>query len=152
MSRSRTVLLGILVAALLSACSLLAGPDDEQDEAAGRRFDPAVSLTDAGAALAASAGTEVSTALRGDGHGRSATGSVRGTVVADLPIGADSDIVHLRYFAGLPDFDAGARLGDVTVDGTRRGPGSTPRSSPCRCRTATGSASRWRFRSPTPSA
>jgi hypothetical protein len=118
MTTLRTALLGVLVAALLSACSLLAGPDDEQDEAAGRRFDPAVSLTDAGAVLAASAGLEES-APRYEVTATvdPATGSVQGTVVADLPIGADSDTVHLRYFAGLPDFDADAVLGDVTVDG-----------------------------------
>jgi peptidase M1-like protein len=118
MTKARTVLLGVLLATLLSACSLLADPDDAYDEPDGRGFDPAVSLTDEGAALAASAGLDES-APRYDVTATvdPDTGSVQGTVAADLPVGADVDVVHLRYFAGLPDFDAGARLGDVTVDG-----------------------------------
>ena len=105
------------MAVLVSGCSLLAGPDEEYD-ATGLGFDPSVSLTDAGVSMAGSTNLQES-APRYDVVATvdPSTGSVKGTVEADLPVGAGVDQVQLRYFAGLPDFDAGAELGGVTVDG-----------------------------------
>jgi hypothetical protein len=106
----------IVLAAVMTGCSLLADPDEEYD-ATGRSFVPSVSLTEAGVSLAGHADLEES-APRYDVVATvdPGTGSVKGTVQADLPVGTDIDVVHLRYFAGLPDFKADARLGVVTVD------------------------------------
>ena len=116
MTRIRSAVAVIVMAALMTGCSLLADPGEEYD-ATGREFDPSVSLTEAGMSLAGAADLEES-APRYDVVATvdPGTGSVTGTVKADLPVGADVDAVHLRYFAGLPDFDADAKLGDVTVD------------------------------------
>jgi hypothetical protein len=116
MTAPRTLLVGLLLGTLVTGCSWLAQPDEEHEESAGA-FDPAVSMTADGAALAGSAGLAGS-APRYDVAATvdPATGSVKGTVEADLPVGADVEVVHLRYFAGLPDFEADAKLGSVTVD------------------------------------
>ena len=45
------------------------------------------------------------------------SGAVEGTVEATLPVGPEVFEVHLRYFAGLPDFEAQAEVGPVAVDG-----------------------------------
>jgi hypothetical protein len=116
MSTNRSWAVGLLVGALLSGCSWLAEPDDEYDTSL--MLDPAVSLTEDGVRLAESAGLAES-APRYDVAATvdPAAGSVEGTVEADLPVGADTDELHLRYFAGLPDLEAHASVGDVTVDG-----------------------------------
>jgi hypothetical protein len=106
-----------LAVTLLSSCSLLAGEGEETPDAL-EPLDPAVSLTAAGVALAERAGLD-ETAPRYDvtGSVEPAEGEVRGTVEARLPVGADADSVTLRYFAGLPAFEADPTLGEVTVDG-----------------------------------
>jgi hypothetical protein len=117
MRAPRTVVAGLVVALAATGCSWAGGAS--QEEAADPfAFDPAVSLTPAGADLAAGAALEA-TAPRYDVTGQvaPATGKVTGTVRARLHPGADVDAVTLRYFAGLPDFDAGAAVGDVRVDG-----------------------------------
>ncbi len=45
------------------------------------------------------------------------SGAVVGTVEATLPVRPEVFEVHLRYFAGLPDFEAQAEVGPVAVDG-----------------------------------
>lgn len=122
MSRNRSaaaVLVGALLAAaiaLVSGCSLLEDPGEQYD-ATGQGFDPSVSLTDAGVALAEAADLESAPRYDVVAMVDPSTGSVKGTVEADLPVGTDAGAVQLRYFAGLPDFEAGAELGEVTVDG-----------------------------------
>ena len=117
MTTTRNVLGGLLAGALLlSGCSWLAGPDEEYD-AGGQTFDPEVSLTEGGVDLAARAGLAEAPRYDVVASADPASGSIRGTVEADLPVGEDAESVALRYFAGLPDFDANATVGEVTVDG-----------------------------------
>jgi hypothetical protein len=115
--RNRAAAAVLVALVLVSGCSLLEDPEEE-DDATGRRFDPSLSLTDAGVALAEAAHLETA-APHYDVVATvdPSTGSVKGTVEADLPVGTDAEAVNLRYFAGLPDFDAEADLGEVTVDG-----------------------------------
>ncbi len=114
MTAPRALVLG-LVGILLTGCSLFAEPDEYGEPT--DHFDPSVSMTGAGADLAASAGLDdKAPRYEVEASVDPATGKVRGTVTADLPVGAGAEEAHLRYFAGLPDFSAGARLGEVTVD------------------------------------
>ncbi len=119
MRTPRTAVAGLVVAVVATGCSWLGGA--EQGPADGGDpfgFEPAVSLTPSGVALAADSGLEPD-APRYDVQARVSpgTGKVRGTVRARLHPGPDADAVTLRYFAGLPDFEADAAVGSVTVDG-----------------------------------
>lgn len=118
MNLARRLAAGVVAGALLTSCTLLADEPREEDADSPAKFAPSVSLTDAGVALAEAADLEAA-APRYDvtADVDPDAGTVKGTVKADLPVGADAGQVQLRYFAGLPDFDAGAELGEVTVDG-----------------------------------
>ncbi|MGZ5416339.1 MAG: M1 family aminopeptidase [Nocardioides sp.] len=117
MTMTRTALAGILACALVSGCSWLAGPEEEYADR-GLVLDPQVSLTEDGIDLVAAAGLD-EFAPRYDltASVDPETGVVKGTVEADLPVGEDDESLTLRYFAGLPDFEAAASVGEVTVDG-----------------------------------
>ncbi len=117
MTMTRNALAGILACALVSGCSWLAGPEEEYADR-GLVFDPQVSLTADGTDLVTAAGLD-DLAPRYDltASVDPETGSVEGTVEADLPVDEDDGSIALRYFAGLPDFDAAASVGEVTVDG-----------------------------------
>ena len=112
----RALTAGLLVAVLASGCSLLDGGAgvDPADEAA---FDPSVSMTAAGEELAASSGlAETAPTYDVEAAVDPAEGAVSGTLRASLPVG-DADEVLLRYFAGVPDFEADAQIGQAEVDG-----------------------------------
>ena len=117
MTMTRNVLAGILACALVSGCSWLAGPEEEYADR-GLVFNPEVSLTEGGFDLVTAAGLD-ELAPRYDltASVDPETGAVKGTVEADLPVGEDDESLTLRYFAGLPDFEAAATVGGVTVDG-----------------------------------
>ncbi len=105
---------GLALAVLVSGCSLLGGGDDETRTP---DWDPQLSLTAAGADLARTAGlADAAPTYDVVAEVRPATGSVSGTVRAEIPAGG-ADELHLRYFAGLPDLDAAAEVGEVVVDG-----------------------------------
>ena len=106
----------LLASSLASGCSLLGG--DDTASSGTPEWDPAVSLTDAGARLAASAGLADAPTYDVVAGVVPGTGRVDGTVRLDLPVGDADDEVLLRYFPGLPDFEAEAEVGDVEVDGT----------------------------------
>lgn len=112
---SRTAALVLASCLVLSGCSLLGG-EDETESAAPVRVDPLTSMTEAGVRLA---GQSLEDAPRYDVRAdvAPATGRVRGTVRAELPVGTAARVAELRYFAGVPDFGIDARLGQVTVDG-----------------------------------
>ncbi|MGI8899941.1 MAG: M1 family aminopeptidase [Nocardioides sp.] len=75
-------------------------------------------MTPAGVDLVSAAGvTGTAPVYLVTGQVDPASGAVEGTVEATLPVGAQTSRVHLRYFAGLPDFEAQAVVGPVTVDG-----------------------------------
>lgn len=116
MTRTAHALVAALaLAVLVSGCSLLGGGD----EARTPDWDPQRSLTAAGAGLAGAAGlADVAPTYDVEADVRPATGSVSGTVRAEIPAGA-VDALHLRYFAGLPDLEAAAGVGEVVVDGER---------------------------------
>jgi len=107
----------LLVSSLVTGCSLLG---DRADQASGTtRWDPSVSLTTAGEDLARSAGLEADAPTYDvEADVDPGTGEVSGTVRGAFPVGEAGELL-LRYFAGVPDFEADARLGDVTVDGTQ---------------------------------
>jgi hypothetical protein len=103
----------LLAATLASGCSLIG---DARDGTGATEWDPAVSLTGSGQELAASAGLADSAPTYDvDADVEPTTGKVSGTVRAEVPVGGDE--VLMRYFAGLPDFEADASVGEVTVDG-----------------------------------
>jgi len=108
----RSAALALVSCLVLSGCSLLA--DDEDDRPV--RIDPLTSMTEAGVRLA---GQALEGAPRYDVRAdvAPATGRVRGTVRAELPVGTGQREAELRYFAGVPDFEIDARLGQVLVDG-----------------------------------
>lgn len=110
---SRTAALALVSCLVLSGCSLLSGEDADDDQV---RIDPLTSMTEAGARLA---GRALADAPRYDVRAdvAPATGRVRGTVRAELPVGPATRTAELRYFAGVPDFEIAARLGRVLVDG-----------------------------------
>jgi hypothetical protein len=105
----------LLVSSLVTGCSWLG---DGAEQASGTtRWDPSVSLTAAGEDLARSAGLgDDAPTYDVDADVDPGTGEVSGTVRGTFPV-ADGGELLLRYFAGVPDFGADARLGDVTVDG-----------------------------------
>ncbi|MGN6576732.1 MAG: hypothetical protein ACTHKG_13690, partial [Nocardioides sp.] len=115
----RAVVAGLVVALAATSCSWLGTA--QEDEAHGGdpfAFDPAVSMTPAGVALAEGAGVEDDAPRYGvTARVAPGTGKVSGTVRARLHPGPDTDAVTMRYFAGMPDFEADAAVGDVTVDG-----------------------------------
>lgn len=136
---ARTVLAGLLLAACLTACT-----DDEPDRAGGTPtptpsasttaaappaptptsaaspapLDPAVSMTDAGAALYAVSEPQEEPRPRYDVAAtvEPADGRVRGELTAVLPVG-DDEGATFRFFAGLPELEASPVVGDVEVDG-----------------------------------
>jgi hypothetical protein len=119
MRAPRAAVVGLVVALTATGCSWLGSAREDEDEAGDPfAFDPAVSMTSDGAALARDAMLEQD-APRYDVTAQVApgTGKVSGTVLARLHPGADADAVTLRYFAGMPDFEADAAVGEVTVDG-----------------------------------
>ena len=119
MRAPRTAVAGLVLALAAAGCSWLgAGPEDAETGSDPFAFDPATSLTPSGVSLAADAGLE-DHAPRYDVQARVSpgTGKVQGTVRARLRPGPEADAVTLRYFAGLPDFEADAAVGAVTVDG-----------------------------------
>ncbi len=119
MRAPRTAVAALAVAVMATGCSFLgASEEDVADGGDPFAFDPAVSLTTSGVALAAGTGLKQD-APRYDVRARVSpgTGTVRGTVRARLHPGPDADAVTLRYFAGLPDFEADAAVGSVTVGG-----------------------------------
>ena len=106
----------LLVSSLVTGCSLLG--DDAEPTAGTTGWDPSVSLTAAGEDLARSAGlADDAPTYDVEADVDPATGEVSGTVRGAFPVGEAGEL-RLRYFAGVPDFEADARLGDVTVDGT----------------------------------
>jgi len=111
---SRSAALALVSCLVLSGCSLLSG--DPEDEDRPVRIDPLTSMTESGARLA---GGALEDAPRYDVRAdvAPATGRVRGTVRAELPVGTGAENVTLRYFAGVPDFEIEAGLGEVAVDG-----------------------------------
>jgi hypothetical protein len=117
---TRTV--SALVAALLAAtpfagCSLL-GPEDEGDagDTTVADWDPSVSMTPAGVELAESSGlADDAPTYDVEARVQPRTGKVAGTARLSLPVG-DADEARLRYFPGVPDFEARAKVGGVTVD------------------------------------
>lgn len=112
-SRTATLVLVVTWCLVLSSCTLLSG-EDEGTRSVG--VDPRTSMTDAGVRLA---GRTLEDAPRYDVRAEvvPTTGRVRGTVHAELPVGPGVSTVKLRYFAGVPDFDVEAGLGQVLVDG-----------------------------------
>ena len=106
----------LLVSSLVTGCSLLG--DDAVPTAGTTRWDPSVSLTAAGEDLARSAGLGADAPTYDvEADVDPGTGEVSGTVRGAFPVGEAGELL-LRYFAGVPDFEADARLGDVTVDGS----------------------------------
>ena len=74
-------------------------------------MDPAVSMTSTGADLALAAGVgDTAPVYDVTGEVDPTSGAVVGTVEATLPVRPEVFEVHLRYFAGLPDFEAQAEL------------------------------------------
>lgn len=124
---SRIALLSALTGLVLSACSWggVDGAEPPVEEstrsassASSASWDPAVSMTPAGADLAArSALGEDTPSYDVIADVDPASGHVTGTVRLTVPVGEDVAAVHLRYFAGLPDFEAQAEVGPVRVDG-----------------------------------
>ena len=104
----------LLVAALVSGCSLLGG--DGGTSSSPPSWDPATSLTESGRRLAESAGLRSAPTYDVEAEVTPGTGRVDGSVRLDLPVGG-ADEVSLRYFAGAPDLEAQAEVGEVTVDG-----------------------------------
>ena len=105
----------LLAATLASGCSLVRS--DEGDGAGAPEWDPAASLTASGQELATSAGIADSAPTYDvEADVAPATGTVTGTVEAELPVGSDDEVL-MRYFAGLPGFEADAQVGEVAVDG-----------------------------------
>ena len=119
---TRTVpglLAALLAATSLAGCSLLGDPDgaDLGRAAGAARWDASVSMTHAGVRLADAAGlAEDAPTYDVQADVRPGSGAVSGTVRLSLPVG-DADEVLLRWFPGVPDFDAEAGIGDVEVDG-----------------------------------
>lgn len=109
---------GLLTASLAVGCSWLGSGAEDREAASGvTRWDPSVSMTAAGERLAASAGlAESAPTYDVDADVEPESGHVSGTVRMSLPVGA-ADVVRLRYFAGVPDFDANAKAGPAEVDG-----------------------------------
>ena len=104
----------LLAATLISGCSF--GGGDEGDKSATPEWDPAVSLTAAGEDLAESAGlADGAPTYDVEADVAPQTGKVSGSVRAEIPVGGDAEVL-MRYFAGLPDFEAGAKVGGVEVD------------------------------------
>lgn len=117
---TRTV--SALVAAVLAAttftgCSLLG--DEEEGDDGGQTvadWDPSVSMTRAGVELAESSGlADDAPTYDVEARVQPGTGKVAGTARLSLPVG-DADEVRLRYFPGVPEFEAKAKVGEVTVD------------------------------------
>ena len=105
----------LLAATFVSGCSFVGG--DEGDEPAAPSWDPSVSLTAAGEDLAESAGLAADAPTYDvEAEVAPEAGKVSGTVRTELPVGDDTEVL-MRYFAGLPDFGAGAKVGRVEVDG-----------------------------------
>ena len=115
MTRTVPALAACLLASMLaSGCSLVG--IDESDESTAPKWDPAVSLTAAGEDLATSAGLDGGAPTYDvEADVAPGTGKVSGTVRAEIPVGGDSEVL-MRYFAGLPDFGAAAKVGRVEVD------------------------------------
>jgi hypothetical protein len=111
-----------LVAALLAAtafagCSLLG--DEEEGDGGGTAvadWDPSVSMTPAGVELAESSGlADDAPTYDVEARVQPRTGEVTGTARLSLPVGG-ADEVLLRYFPGLSDLEAKAKVGEVTID------------------------------------
>lgn len=109
---SRPTTRALVACLVLSGCSLLA--TDEDDRRAP--VEALTSMTEAGVRLA---GRSLADAPRYDVRAdvTPSAGRVRGTVVAELPVGPGARSARLRYIAGVPDFEIGARLRLVLVDG-----------------------------------
>jgi hypothetical protein len=109
----------LLAAASLAGCSLLGDSEGEDVDPAAdvARWDASLSMTPAGVELAEATGlAEDAPTYAVEADVRPRTGEVDGTARLSLPVG-DADEVLLRWFPGVPDFRAEARIGDVEVDG-----------------------------------
>jgi hypothetical protein len=119
MTRTVPLLAALLATASLAGCTLLGDPEKgDRDPAAGdARWDASVSMTPAGAELAEAAGlAEDAPTYAVEARVRPRAGNVSGTARLSVPVG-DADELLLRWFPGIPDFRAEARIGDVEVDG-----------------------------------
>ncbi|CAN5301656.1 hypothetical protein BH18ACT9_BH18ACT9_12580 [soil metagenome] len=117
--------IALLAAAALALCSCSwAGPGEvetapKEESQRASSLDPAVSMTDAGVDLVSSAGfASEPPGFDVIGEVDPASGAVHGTVKATLPVTSEASELYLRYFAGLPDFEANAQIGTVGIDGT----------------------------------
>lgn len=117
MTRTVSALVAALLAATtLTSCSLLGDEEDgDADGTSVADWDPSTSMTPAGVELAASSGlADDAPTYDVDARVHPRTGKVAGTARLSLPVG-DADEVRLRYFPGVPDFEARAEVGEVTV-------------------------------------
>ncbi len=111
--RVHALVASLLTASLLAGCSLL---DNGADDAGQPDWDASVSMTPAGVELADRAGLAQAPTYLIEAEVDPESGQVTGTASAGLPVGTGDEVLF-RFFPGLPDFDADASLGDVTVDG-----------------------------------
>ncbi|HSV38336.1 MAG TPA: hypothetical protein VLI04_06200, partial [Nocardioidaceae bacterium] len=114
-----TPLLALTVSSLiLTACTSDPETNQPVEPVSSRHLDPALSMTPAGVELLASSDfSEGSPRIAITSSADPVTGAVRGKVVAQLPIGAENDVVTFRYFPALDSFKASATAGPAIVDG-----------------------------------
>lgn len=111
---SRGTALTLASCLVVTGCSLLG--DGTERSGRSPAVTPLTSMTEAGVRLA---GEALVNAPRYDvrAHVSPGTGRVRGTAVAELPVGPGARTARLRYFAAVPGVGIDATLGQVRVDG-----------------------------------